>query len=131
MTSRDVRLTPSVSIGPSHAATSLLPLVSTSLSFSFTRTLALSSTEFLNGKDANSLLKRFPRANGFLEEFWQGNIERECVEESCSFEEANEAFETKEKTVSASQYQTRGFNWFWGCFFFFLLEMYYLKRKCD
>ncbi|XP_053504538.1 transmembrane gamma-carboxyglutamic acid protein 3 isoform X2 [Ictalurus furcatus] len=55
--------------------------------------------EFLNGKDANSLLKRFPRANGFLEEFWQGNIERECVEESCSFEEANEAFETKEKTM--------------------------------
>ncbi|XP_066502837.1 transmembrane gamma-carboxyglutamic acid protein 3 isoform X2 [Hoplias malabaricus] len=54
---------------------------------------------FLEGKDANSLLKRFPRANGFLEELRQGNIERECVEESCSFEEANEVFENKEKTM--------------------------------
>lgn len=55
---------------------------------------------FLDGKDANSLLKRFPRANGFLEEFRQGNIERECSEESCSFEEANEVFENKERTVN-------------------------------
>ncbi|KAF7697355.1 hypothetical protein HF521_005773 [Silurus meridionalis] len=55
---------------------------------------------FLNGKDANSLLKRFPRANGFLEELRGGNLERECVEESCSFEEANEVFENKEKTVA-------------------------------
>uniref|UniRef100_A0A671QK14 Proline rich and Gla domain 3 n=1 Tax=Sinocyclocheilus anshuiensis TaxID=1608454 RepID=A0A671QK14_9TELE len=50
--------------------------------------------------DANSLLKRFPRANGFLEEFRPGNIERECAEESCSFEEANEVFENKERTVN-------------------------------
>ncbi len=55
---------------------------------------------FLDGKDANSLLKRFPRANGFLEEFRPGNIERECSEESCSFEEANEVFENKERTVN-------------------------------
>ncbi|XP_062867481.1 transmembrane gamma-carboxyglutamic acid protein 3 isoform X2 [Trichomycterus rosablanca] len=54
---------------------------------------------FLDGKDANSLLKRFPRAYNFLEEFWQGNIERECVEETCSFEEANEVFNNKEKTM--------------------------------
>ncbi|XP_691746.5 transmembrane gamma-carboxyglutamic acid protein 3 isoform X3 [Danio rerio] len=54
---------------------------------------------FLDGKDANSLLKRFRRANGFLEEFRQGNIERECAEESCSFEEANEVFENKEQTM--------------------------------
>ncbi|XP_010866408.1 transmembrane gamma-carboxyglutamic acid protein 3 [Esox lucius] len=54
---------------------------------------------FLNGKDAHSVLKRFPRANSFLEEFRQGNIERECVEESCSFEEANEVFENKERTM--------------------------------
>lgn len=55
---------------------------------------------FLDGKDAHSVLKRFPRANGFLEELRQGNIERECGEESCSFEEANEVFENKERTVS-------------------------------
>ncbi|XP_028839348.1 transmembrane gamma-carboxyglutamic acid protein 3 [Denticeps clupeoides] len=54
---------------------------------------------FLDGKDAHSLLKRFPRANGFLEEFRPGNIERECMEESCSFEEANEVFENKELTM--------------------------------
>ncbi|CAB1315787.1 unnamed protein product [Coregonus sp. 'balchen'] len=57
------------------------------------------SVAFLDGKDAHSLLKRFPRANSFLEEFRQGNIERECVEESCSFEEANEVFENKERTM--------------------------------
>uniref|UniRef100_A0A8C1SQY4 Proline rich and Gla domain 3 n=1 Tax=Cyprinus carpio TaxID=7962 RepID=A0A8C1SQY4_CYPCA len=54
---------------------------------------------FLDGRDANSLLKRFPRANGFLEELRPGNIERECAEESCSFEEANEVFENKERTM--------------------------------
>ncbi|XP_051242408.1 transmembrane gamma-carboxyglutamic acid protein 3 isoform X2 [Dicentrarchus labrax] len=54
---------------------------------------------FLDGKDAHSVLKRFPRANGFLEELRQGNIERECGEESCSFEEANEVFENKERTM--------------------------------
>ncbi|XP_074529087.1 transmembrane gamma-carboxyglutamic acid protein 3 [Halichoeres trimaculatus] len=54
---------------------------------------------FLNGAKAHSILKRYPRANGFLEELRQGNIERECVEESCSFEEANEVFENKERTM--------------------------------
>lgn len=54
---------------------------------------------FLGGRDAHSVLKRFPRANAFLEELRQGNLERECVEESCSFEEAHEVFENKEKTM--------------------------------
>ncbi|XP_029304633.1 transmembrane gamma-carboxyglutamic acid protein 3 [Cottoperca gobio] len=54
---------------------------------------------FLDGNGAHSILKRFPRANGFLEELRQGNIERECGEESCSFEEANEVFENKERTM--------------------------------
>ncbi|XP_028451191.1 transmembrane gamma-carboxyglutamic acid protein 3 isoform X2 [Perca flavescens] len=58
-----------------------------------------SGEAFLDGKDAHSVLKRFPRANGFLEELRQGNIERECGEESCSFEEANEVFENKERTM--------------------------------
>lgn len=61
------------------------------------------SPAFLDDKDAHSILRRFPRANGFLEEFWQGDIERECGEESCSFEEANEVFENKERTVSISR----------------------------
>lgn len=57
-------------------------------------------SEFLDDRGAHSILKRLPRANGFLEELKKGNIERECVEESCSFEEANEVFEDKERTVS-------------------------------
>lgn len=55
---------------------------------------------FLTGEKANSVLKRYPRANGFFEEIRQGNIERECKEEVCTFEEAREAFENDEKTVS-------------------------------
>ncbi|XP_033866555.1 transmembrane gamma-carboxyglutamic acid protein 1-like isoform X2 [Acipenser ruthenus] len=53
---------------------------------------------FLSPNQANSVLKRFPRANGLLEEIKQGNIERECREETCSYEEAREAFENDEKT---------------------------------
>ncbi|KAK2506294.1 hypothetical protein MC885_006479 [Smutsia gigantea] len=36
----------------------------------------------------------------FLEELHQGAIERECMEEICSYEEAKEVFEDKEKTGS-------------------------------
>ncbi|MGH0139211.1 UNVERIFIED_CONTAM: hypothetical protein FKN15_068606 [Acipenser sinensis] len=54
---------------------------------------------FLSPNQANSVLKRFPRANGLLEEIKQGNIERECREETCSYEEAREAFENDEKTT--------------------------------
>ncbi|XP_038631194.1 transmembrane gamma-carboxyglutamic acid protein 3-like isoform X2 [Scyliorhinus canicula] len=54
---------------------------------------------FLTSKDANSILKRFPRANGFLEEIRQGNIERECMEEICVYEEAREVFENNEQTM--------------------------------
>lgn len=55
---------------------------------------------FLTGEKANSVLKRYPRANGLFEEIRQGNIERECKEEVCTYEEAREAFENHEKTVS-------------------------------
>lgn len=34
-----------------------------------------------------------------LEELKQGNIQRECREEICTYEEAREAFENDEKTV--------------------------------
>uniref|UniRef100_A0A9L0RWX7 Proline rich and Gla domain 3 n=2 Tax=Equus TaxID=9789 RepID=A0A9L0RWX7_HORSE len=59
---------------------------------------ALSSV-FLEAKNAHSVLKRFPRANEFLEELRQGTIERECMEEICSYEEVKEVFEDKEKTA--------------------------------
>lgn len=54
---------------------------------------------FLEAKNAHSILKRFPRANEFLEELRQGTIERECMEEVCSYEEVKEVFEDKEKTM--------------------------------
>ncbi|XP_078246614.1 transmembrane gamma-carboxyglutamic acid protein 1 [Pogona vitticeps] len=54
---------------------------------------------FLTEAKANSVLKRYPRANGLFEEFKQGNIERECFEERCNKEEAREAFENDEKTM--------------------------------
>ena len=44
--------------------------------------------------------RRQKRANSnFLEELAQGNIERECLEEVCSREEAREAFEDDALTV--------------------------------
>lgn len=57
---------------------------------------------FLEAKNAHSVLKRFPRANEFLEELRQGTIERECMEEVCSYEEVKEVFEDKEKTASTA-----------------------------
>ncbi|XP_068268245.1 transmembrane gamma-carboxyglutamic acid protein 3 [Nyctibius grandis] len=60
---------------------------------------ALCVAVFLGARNAHSVLKRFPRANGFLEEIRQGTIERECIEEVCSYEEVKEVFENKEKTM--------------------------------
>ncbi|XP_066565823.1 coagulation factor IX isoform X2 [Amia ocellicauda] len=55
---------------------------------------------FLEKKAADRVLKvRRVRANSFLEEMYPGNLERECYEETCNFEEANEIFQTKEKTM--------------------------------
>uniref|UniRef100_A0A8C5DUU3 coagulation factor Xa n=1 Tax=Gouania willdenowi TaxID=441366 RepID=A0A8C5DUU3_GOUWI len=45
------------------------------------------------------VLARQRRANAFLEEMKQGDMERECIEERCSFEEAKEIFQDMEKTV--------------------------------
>lgn len=54
---------------------------------------------FLPADAAHSVLRRLRRANFFLEEIKQGNIQRECREEKCTYEEAREAFENDEKTV--------------------------------
>lgn len=58
---------------------------------------------FLPADAAHSVLRRLRRANSFLEEMKQGNIQRECREEICTFEEAREAFENDEKTVRARE----------------------------
>lgn len=54
---------------------------------------------FLNDTAASQVLTRFRRANSFFEEVKQGDMERECVEERCSWEEAKEIFEDVDKTV--------------------------------
>uniref|UniRef100_A0AAZ3R1S5 Gla domain-containing protein n=1 Tax=Oncorhynchus tshawytscha TaxID=74940 RepID=A0AAZ3R1S5_ONCTS len=58
-----------------------------------------SSIVFLPSDLANSVLSRQRRDNSYLlEEIRQGNIQRECREEICTYEEAREAFENDEKT---------------------------------
>lgn len=54
---------------------------------------------FLDKTDASQVLSRRRRANSFLEEVKQGNMERECNEERCNWEEAREIFEDVDKTV--------------------------------
>uniref|UniRef100_A0A3Q1FJB4 Gla domain-containing protein n=1 Tax=Acanthochromis polyacanthus TaxID=80966 RepID=A0A3Q1FJB4_9TELE len=61
------------------------------------------SPVFLDGPAASQVLIRSRRANSFLEEIKQGNMERECIEERCNWEEAREIFENREKTVGTSQ----------------------------
>ncbi|XP_060716216.1 coagulation factor VIIi [Tachysurus vachellii] len=60
---------------------------------------AVSGAVFLRRDDANSVLRRFRRANsGYLEEVKAGNLERECIEEICDYEEAREVFEDDVQT---------------------------------
>lgn len=54
---------------------------------------------FLDQRQALSMLKRTRRANkGLLEELRKGDLERECLEEICSYEEAYEALESDVQT---------------------------------
>ncbi|XP_041834346.1 prothrombin isoform X2 [Melanotaenia boesemani] len=53
---------------------------------------------FLSSQEASQVLVRSRRANQVFEEMKPGNLERECVEEVCSHEEAREVFEQREKT---------------------------------
>lgn len=56
-------------------------------------------TVFLHTKDANQVLTRYRRANSLFEEVKKGDMERECIEERCSYEEAREIFEDDRKTA--------------------------------
>lgn len=56
---------------------------------------------FISADDANSVIKRQRRANSLLlEEILQGSLERECLEERCTHEEAREVFENDDMLVS-------------------------------
>lgn len=54
----------------------------------------------LSPQEANQFLSRHRRANQVFEETKQGHLERECVEEKCTKEEAREVFENDPETVS-------------------------------
>ncbi|NWQ66857.1 FA7 factor, partial [Neopipo cinnamomea] len=54
---------------------------------------------FMRKDKAHEVLRVHKRANYFLEEVRPGNLERECNEEKCSFEEAKEIFHSQEKTM--------------------------------
>ncbi|NXT63822.1 FA9 factor, partial [Chaetops frenatus] len=54
---------------------------------------------FMRKDKAHEVLRVHKRANYFLEEIRPGDLERECNEEKCSFEEAKEIFHSQEKTV--------------------------------
>ncbi|XP_067850275.1 transmembrane gamma-carboxyglutamic acid protein 4 [Heptranchias perlo] len=65
---------------------------------------------FIRGKEARSFLGRRLLYNRWdFEIFTQGNLERECFEEICSFEEAREVFEDDKKTkIFWRDYTTKG-----------------------
>nr|XP_056717986.1 vitamin K-dependent protein Z [Euleptes europaea] len=70
-------------------------------------------TVFLSAQEANKIIARSKRASFMIfEEFFQGNLERECLEEICSYEEAREVFEDTEET-----------NKFW--------KHYFVGRQCS
>ncbi|KFO27592.1 Vitamin K-dependent protein C [Fukomys damarensis] len=54
---------------------------------------------FSSGRRAHQVLRIRKRANTFLEEVRPGNLERECYEEVCDFEEAKEVFQSVEDTL--------------------------------
>ncbi|XP_037384508.1 coagulation factor X [Talpa occidentalis] len=63
---------------------------------------------FVGRDGAHAVLARARRANSFLEEVRKGNLERECLEEACSYEEAREVFEDAAKTaVAAAEWTSR------------------------
>uniref|UniRef100_A0A3Q3D8A4 Gla domain-containing protein n=1 Tax=Hippocampus comes TaxID=109280 RepID=A0A3Q3D8A4_HIPCM len=68
---------------------------------SFDNTSMRLGSVFVEKQEAEAVLSRWRRANaGFWEEIKQGNLERECREEICNYEEAREVFEDDTLTVS-------------------------------
>lgn len=54
--------------------------------------LSLSAVFLSKSEASRPLSHRVRRANSFLEELKLGDLERECLEEICSYEEAREIF---------------------------------------
>ena len=70
---------------------------------------------FSSSQRAHQVLRIRKRANSFLEELRPGNVERECSEEVCEFEEAREIFQNTEDTVRPPDWvqsmRLRGGTW--------------------
>nr|CAB3249251.1 Gla4 gamma-carboxyglutamic acid protein 4 [Phallusia mammillata] len=64
------------------------------------RASSSNSEVFLDAEEANSFLSRKRRSNQLFEELSPGNRERECVEESCGYEEA---FEISDNVATAQK----------------------------
>lgn len=79
------------SVGTSHTAV---------ISLVFNVCFCLLVPVSLSPQEANQFLSRHKRANQVFEETKQGHLERECVEERCTKEEAREVFENDPETVS-------------------------------
>ncbi|XP_024434701.2 coagulation factor X isoform X2 [Desmodus rotundus] len=74
------------------------PLCLVLLSASLASLLLPGGSVFIKRERASTFLERVRRANTIFEELKKGNLERECLEETCSYEEAREIFEDVEKT---------------------------------
>ncbi|XP_067851625.1 vitamin K-dependent protein C-like [Heptranchias perlo] len=59
-----------------------------------------SSTVILPGKIANDVLRIRKRDNFLFEEMRPGNLERECYEESCNFDEVKEIFQLTDAALT-------------------------------
>ncbi|KAK1337041.1 hypothetical protein QTO34_003086 [Cnephaeus nilssonii] len=55
---------------------------------------------FSSGERAHQVLRIQKRANSFLEELRASNLERECMEEICDLEEAQEVFQNVDDTLA-------------------------------
>uniref|UniRef100_W5MRI7 Vitamin K-dependent protein C n=1 Tax=Lepisosteus oculatus TaxID=7918 RepID=W5MRI7_LEPOC len=60
---------------------------------------AVSGTSVFYSSQQAHMILRQKRANSFLEEIKPGNLERECMEETCDYEEAREIFEADDATL--------------------------------
>lgn len=68
---------------------------------------------FVSKPEASVFLHRTRRANQLFEELKTGNVERECLEEKCSYEEAKEIFTVPQQLVS---WTWNSKKWNWACF---------------
>ncbi|XP_006902867.1 PREDICTED: vitamin K-dependent protein C-like [Elephantulus edwardii] len=69
-------------------------------SWEISGTPATSDEVFSSAEHAHQVLQIRKRANTFLEEIMAGNLERECMEETCDLEEAQEIFKNVDDTLA-------------------------------